>query len=127
MIREERVLVMDVDGTVCHLLGPGESYPTARPVVDVVDRVRELHAAGWYVIFSTSRRMRTHGGNVGAITAHVVPELAAWLEQHEVPFDEIHVGKPWAGRSGVYVDDRAIRPDEFVVMSPDELDHVAGV
>lgn len=44
-----------------------------------------------------------------------------WLRRHDVEFDEVVVGKPWCGNEGFYVDDRALRPDEFAQMSPDEV------
>ena len=39
--------------------------------------------------------------------------IVNWLNKHDVPFDEIHIGKPWCGDDGFYVDDKAIRPDEL--------------
>lgn len=120
------MLVLDVDGTLCHLLSDGETYADARPVLEVVTRLREYKADGWHVVLHTSRRMRSLEGNLGLITAHVVPELTRWLERHDVPFDELHVGKPWAGHDGFYVDDRAVRPDEFVSLSTDELRRLTG-
>jgi capsule biosynthesis phosphatase len=56
------------------------------------------------------------------VTATVLPVLSAWLARHDVPFDELHVGKPWAGRRGYYIDDRAVRPREFLDHSFDDLD-----
>lgn len=126
MIRGEQVLVLDIDGTMCHLIGPTDAYADAEPVTDMVERVRSMHADGWYIIFNTSRRMRSLEGNVGAITAKVVPELVDWLQRHDIPFDEIHVGKPWAGRDGIYVDDRAVRPDEFLEMSEQQIIDMAA-
>lgn len=66
--------------------------------------------------------MRTHENNVGKITAHTVPIIIEWLQKHDIPYDEIFVGKPWCGHEGFYVDDRAIRPDEFVRLSKPEID-----
>ena len=44
-----------------------------------------------------------------------------WLRRHDVPFDEIHVGKPWCGTEGFYVDDRAVRPSEFLSLSRGQI------
>src|SRR5690606_29179535 len=57
--------------------------------------------------------MNTYGGNVGLINANTLPIILDWLARHEVPFDEVVVGKPWCGEGGFYVDDRALRPSEF--------------
>lgn len=69
----------------------------------------------------TARNMRTYEGNIGKINIHTLPIIIDWLNKHNVPFDEIIVGKPWCGNEGFYVDDRAVRPDEFSRMSMDEL------
>jgi capsule biosynthesis phosphatase len=61
--------------------------------------------------------MRTFSNSVGKINAVTLPIIIAWLERHEEPFDEIHVGKPWCGHDGFYVDDKAIRPSEFCDLS----------
>ena len=50
-----------------------------------------------------------------------------WLQRHEVPFDEIYVGKPWCGHEGFYVDDKAIRPDEFAKLSYDQIKDLTGI
>ena len=49
----------------------------------------------------------------------IIPLLGC--SRHDIPFDEIHVGKPWCGTEGFYIDDRAIRPSEFVALSLGEI------
>jgi capsule biosynthesis phosphatase len=65
--------------------------------------------------------MNTYSGNIGLIVANTVKVLLAWLDKHGIPYDELHVGKPWAGRGGFYVDDRAIRPSEFLEKTYEEI------
>ena len=124
MINTGKCIVMDVDGTLCPVKGPGEEYATLAPYVDVLQRLRALRAEGWYIILATSRNLRSFEGNIGLINARTLPVLVAWLEVNDVPFDELHVGKPWAGRAGFYVDDRAIRPAEFVRHSVGEIERI---
>ncbi|MNW19162.1 hypothetical protein D3C71_2190280 [compost metagenome] len=50
-----------------------------------------------------------------------------WLKKHNVPHDEIYVGKPWCGHEGFYVDDKSIRPDEFAKLSYEEIKRLVGV
>ncbi|MNP78068.1 hypothetical protein D3C76_1756090 [compost metagenome] len=71
--------------------------------------------------------MRTHNGNIGKITAKTLPIVIDWLNQHSIPFDEIYIGKPWCGTDGFYVDDKAIRPDEFASMSYEEICTTLGI
>ena len=121
MIHDRKVLVLDVDGTICPTKGQGETYSDVEPDAAMVQRIRAYAAEGWHIVFQTSRNMRTYEGNVGLINANTLPELVDWLRRHEIPFDEVHVGKPWAGHDGFYVDDRAVRPAEFLAMDADAI------
>ena len=58
------------------------------------------------------------------IARNVLPTLLDWLAKHAVPFHEIHVGKPWPGKDGFYIDDRAVRPQEFLEHSLAELEEL---
>ncbi|QGY39573.1 capsular biosynthesis protein [Pseudodesulfovibrio cashew] len=113
-------LVFDIDGTLT--MQDGAPYPEATPRADVIERLRRYHADGFEIILFTSRNMRTHQCSVGRITAKTLPIILDWLERHDIPYDEIHVGKPWCGTEGFYIDDRAIRPSEFLTKSRAELD-----
>jgi capsule biosynthesis phosphatase len=126
MIRRERCIVMDVDGTLCVKRRPDESYADVRPREDVLAALREYRKRGFYIILATSRNMNSYDGNVGLITANTAKTLLAWLDRHEVPYDELHVGKPWAGKGGFYVDDKAIRPSEFLALSYAEVIALVG-
>lgn len=126
MINKERCIVMDVDGTLCSKKQKHETYMDVTPAPDVVAALRAYREAGFYVILATSRNMNTHDGNVGRINATTAKTLMQWLDRHEIPYDELHVGKPWAGRGGFYVDDKAIRPEEFVRMTYEEILALVG-
>ena len=65
--------------------------------------------------------MNTFDGNLGLITAKTAKALMGWLDRHGIPYDELYVGKPWPGRGGFLVDDKAIRPDEFIKLSYEEI------
>ena len=121
MVKEEKCIVLDLDGTLCPVKTADQEYEDLEPFEEMLDKVREYKAAGFYIILYTSRNMRTYGGNIGLITANTAKMTMAWLDRHGVPYDEIHFGKPWASRVGFYVDDRAIRPDEFLRMNAQEI------
>ena len=50
-----------------------------------------------------------------------VHEQGEWLAKWDIPYDEIVFGKVWPGPKGFYVDDRSVRPDEFLNHTPEEL------
>ena len=58
------------------------------------------------------------------INANTAKVMMAWLDKREIPYDEIVYGKPWPGHQGIYVDDRSVRPDEFLKYSYDELEKI---
>ena len=112
-------LVMDIDNTISETIN-GDYSNSA--VLDIVaEKVRKYKMAGFQIVFFTSRNMNTYEGNVGKINAYTLPILVDWLNKHDIPYDEVHVGKPWCGEEGFYVDDKAIRPAEFVNLEYSEV------
>ena len=126
MVCKERSIVMDVDGTLCPIRKPGESYADLEPYTEMIAQLREYREKGFYVILFSSRNMNTFEGNVGRIAAVTGKQMMEWLDLHKIPYDELHLGKPWPGRGGFYVDDKAIRPNEFLSMSYEEILGVIG-
>ncbi len=112
-------LVMDIDDTLCFTIAG--DYAHARPNEAVINTLRRYQSDGFEIVLHSARNMRTYAGNVGKINVHTLPVLIAWLKQHQVPYDEIIMGKPWCGTDGFYVDDKAIRPDEFTRLSYAEI------
>lgn len=121
MIESNNVIVMDIDGTLCEIKGKEESYLDVLPKFNVLNKLLELQDKGYYIILYTARQMRTNDGNIGRINAITAPVTLKWLEKWDIPYDEIHFGKPWCGKNGFYVDDKAIRPSEFASLSLDEI------
>jgi len=118
---ERRALVVDIDGTLCPSKTADADYADLAPHAAMLERLRAWRAAGYRIVLHTSRNMRTYEGNLGLINKHTAPVLLAWLERWDVPYDELHFGKPWAGDDGFYVDDRAVRPDEFLAHDAEAL------
>jgi capsule biosynthesis phosphatase len=121
-------IIIDLDHTLCipdpgsdQSLDPSDKYRNAAPVPGVIAQLRVYRAMGFEIVINTSRNMRTYGGDVEAIKANSLPLILAWLAEHDVPYDEVIVGKPWCGFEGFYVDDRAVRPSEFASLSYAEI------
>lgn len=126
MIEKHKVLVVDVDGTLCPIKRPDQSYAELPVEPQLLQRLSDLKAEGWRIVLSSARGMRTYDGNQGEILAKVLPTLLAWLERHQVPYDEILMAKPWPGSDGFYVDDRTVRPREFVQHTLEELEQICS-
>ncbi len=99
-------ICIDLDGVICQLREPGQSYAELEPVPGAVEKLRELKAAGHYIIICTARHMKTCEGNVGRVLARQGAVTLDWLKRHDVEYDEIHFGKPHAQ---IYIDDNALR------------------
>ncbi|GAA5216368.1 HAD hydrolase family protein [Corallincola platygyrae] len=112
-------IVIDLDGTIT--AAETSDYKNVSPNLAVVNKLREYKAQGFEIVIHTARNMRTYEGNVGKINIHTLPIILDWLKQHDVPFDEVIVGKPWCGFDGFYVDDKSIRPSEFAKLSDQEI------
>lgn len=121
MIEKTKAMVIDIDGTLCPIKTTEQSYADLPVEPQMRQRLVELKEAGWRIILSSARGMRSYDGNQGEITAKVLPTLMDWLHRHEIPFDELWMGKCWPGLEGFYVDDRSVRPREFVENTLDEL------
>lgn len=113
-------LVFDLDGTLT-LDDPSVPYAERAPNAAVVEKLRAYRAEGFEIAICSARNMRTYAGDVGKINANTLPVILAWLARHDIPYDEIHVGKPWCGTEGFYVDDKAVRPSEFLALSHAEI------
>lgn len=118
--RTVKKLVMDLDGTLT-IDAPGP-YEHKSPNLAVVAQLRAYQQRGFQICIFTARNMRTYDGEVGKINVHTLPVILDWLDRHNVPYDEVLVGKPWCGTSGFYVDDKAIRPSEFLLYTPEQID-----
>jgi len=112
-------LIIDLDDTICKTTNG--DYANAIPINEMVRKMVEYKAAGFEIAIHTSRNVRTYEGNIGKISAHTLPVIIDWLRRHNVPYDEVYIGKPWCGHEGFYVDDRAVRPSEFLSSSHAEI------
>lgn len=120
----EYSLVIDIDGTLCPIKKKEERYIDLIPYKNMVDKLIEYHNAGVKIILFSSRNMNSYNGNLGLINKNTAIVLHEWLEKWNIPYDEILFGKPWPGYHGFYVDDRSVRPDEFISHSLDELENI---
>ncbi len=97
-------IMIDIDGTITELKKNGQSYATVRMNAGAAEKIKELKAAGHYIILQTARHMKTCGGDQGQVVAKVGKPTMDWLSLQEIPYDEIYFGKPYAD---VYLDDLA--------------------
>ena len=105
-------IVFDLDETLCEKNKKNESYFDVKPIDEMCNAVRELKRRGYYIIISTARNMLTQNNNVGRVVMNVGQDTLNWLDKNNIPYDEIHFGKPYSDT--YYVDDKSLTPEEFL-------------
>jgi len=98
-------IVVDIDGTLTHIKYPGEKYGELAPYPHIREWLQRMKREGHTIVIYTSRRMKTHGGNVGRVLAESGGDLLAWLKTNDIPCDELYLGKPFGD---IILDDMAV-------------------
>ena len=99
--------VFDLDNTLVTYPSIHGDYSTVKPILKMINLVKKLKEHGHYIIINTARRMKTHGGKVGAVIKDIGRITLDTLDKFEVPYDELIFGKPLGD---IYIDDRAYNP-----------------
>lgn len=98
-------IVIDLDGVICKLKKPSESYSDVEPNEGIIELLKGLKDQGHVIIIYTARHMKTCKGNVNEVINKIGKITEDWLKKWNVPYDELHYGKPHAD---IYIDDLAI-------------------
>jgi len=109
-------LIIDLDNTLT-IDDKNVSYEDKKPNLALIEKLKLYKKQGFKITIFTSRNMQTFKGDIDKIRIHTLPKIITWLKIHKVPYDEVLIAKPWCGKEGFYVDDRAIRPDEFTKLN----------
>ena len=118
----KKKIVIDLDDTIS--ITENGKYLESIPNLQVVEKLREYKELGYDIVIHSSRNMRTYNNNIGEINVHTLPVVIDFLNKYNIPYDQIIMGKPWAGYGGFYVDDKSIRPSEFVNKTEEEITDV---
>ena len=114
MSSDSKILCFDLDDTLCfpnHSASDSHTkYGLATPNYPIINRLTRWFLDGHRIIIHTARRMLTHDGDLDKIQEDVGWITQDWLEWHQVPYDELIFGKPYADK---YIDDKAINPSEL--------------
>lgn len=108
-------ICFDLDGVICELRQPDQSYADVKPIPGAADAIRELREAGHYIIIHTARHMKTCNGNVAMVLARQGAVTLQWLADNGIEYDEMLFGKPWAD---LYIDDNAHRFEGWEALGP---------
>lgn len=105
------VLVVDIDKTLCSKKKSNESYSEVKPYEDIINAINTLNDAGAEVILESARNMLTQNHNEAKVIKNVGLTTLKWLDNNKVQYDGIKFGK---SMGTCYIDDKALRPREFM-------------
>lgn len=112
--------IIDIDNTIC-ISFPVEGqfpikydYENSTPIMEVILKIQSLYDDGHYIIFHTSRGMKTYDKNLDSIIKYVKPNLIKFLNKYNIKYHELHFGKPWNSGNIYIVDDRNLTLSQFV-------------
>ena len=116
----QKTLVVDLDDTICipnhNEKDTYKKYGLAKPIPEMIEALKAARKRDYKIVISTARRMLTHRGDINKVIEDVDEITTTWLNEFEVPYDEIQYGKPY----GVYyIDDKAMLPYSFIELMKD--------
>jgi capsule biosynthesis phosphatase len=120
MTEKVKKIIMDIDDTITFHLS-SKNYIEKAPRLGVIEKMHKYKELGYEIVLFSARNMKTYNGDLAKINFYTLPILTKWLKKHNVPYDGIIMGKPWCGEDGFYVDDKAIRPKEFLELNEEEI------
>ena len=101
----EKRYCFDLDNTLVTFPKEAGDYSSVDPIEENIEFVRYLKELGHEIIIYSARRMKTHGGTTGKSLADIGEVTLDTIKKFEIPFDEIHLNKPYAN---YYIDDLAL-------------------
>jgi capsule biosynthesis phosphatase len=104
LIKSKRIC-FDLDNTLVSFPTITGDYTTVKPIEKNIKLLRYLKKFSNTIIIYTARRMKTHNGNIGKISADIGKITFDTLDKFNIPYDEVYFGKPYAD---FYIDDLAI-------------------
>lgn len=101
-------IVFDLDDTISFTVD--RDWENAYCDPEMRDKINSLYDDGWTIVIYTARGQISCGGSINAIYGKYHDLVLNWLNKNGVKFHELKFGKPLGA---YYVDDKALRPDEF--------------
>jgi len=115
-------IAIDLDGTICSIKKPYQSYADLKPLPGAVELIKKLKRNNHYIIIVTARHMATCNSNMGVLIKKIAKITLDWLEKYDIEYDEIYFGKP---NADIYIDDRAIRFNKWEEINEGLLETLA--
>lgn len=102
-------IIVDIDNTLCVV--ENRDFVNAKPIQKVIDKVNEYYDKGYEVIISTARGQNSCK-TIEEMQNKYFKVTTEWLDKVGVKYHKLEIG--YKQNADMYVDDKAIRPDEFI-------------
>ena len=119
-------IIIDIDNTIT-IHDSSSDYANKKANNAVIEKINSYKQKGYEIILFSARNMKTYNGDVSKINKVTLPILIKWLEENNVEYDGLIMGKPWCGEKGFYVDDKSIRPNEFINLTEEEINKLVNI
>lgn len=118
---DKKILIYDLDETLCTKKKPDETYADVKPIKPVIDQLNKFYEQGHTIIIQTARNMLTQNNDVGKVIQNVGEVTLKWLRENGVKYHSIQFGKAYGF---YYIDDKSIRPSELIEYGMDGVDKI---
>lgn len=108
-MKKYKRIIVDIDETLCNVVN--RDFANATPIQEVIDKVNECHDKGYEIIISTARGQNSCN-TPEEMRKKYESVTKQWLEKAGIKYDRLEIG--YKLNADYYVDDKAIRPEEFV-------------
>lgn len=121
MTPQKLKIVIDLDDTISFCTN--RDFANAKPNVSVIQKINELYHKNWEIEIRTARGQLSCNGDYAKAEEKYGAQVRKWLGDHGVFYHLLSFEKPLAT---FYVDDRALRPEEFAKMDVQPLFGMSG-
>lgn len=111
-----KTFIVDIDDTIS--THNNRDYVNAKPHYDIIRKLNNLYDSGFNIIYFTARGALSSNGNIQDIEKNCRAIVEDWMTVHNVKYTYLLFGKPLGL---YYIDDKALRPDEFMKMDIEAL------
>lgn len=110
-----KTLVVDIDDTISSTTN--RDWENAIPNTQLINKLNRLFNEGWEIHYYTARGNVSFNSRAEADN-YYRPIIENWFKKHNVKYTALSFNKILAA---YYIDDKAIRPDEFLELEIEEL------
>ena len=108
-------ILLDIDNTIAQS-NKNLPYADLEIYEDILEASYSIsEKLGFDLDLYTARNMRSFSGDRQMIIDNMLPILQKWLNDKQVEYSRICIGKEWPGPLGFYVDDRSLTPYELLL------------